>query len=80
MIGVLVQVPFMSGNLYTGIVARRLDGVDIAWIVGSFVSFAVYYFLLMRRDGPSQSRTHRRPAPESLVLAPHYRPATDTPS
>ncbi|BBX62127.1 allantoin permease [Mycobacterium saskatchewanense] len=79
-IGVLVQVPFMSGNLYTGIVARRLDGVDIAWIVGSFVSFAVYYFLLMRRDGPSQSRTHRRPAPESLVLAPHYRPATDTPS
>ncbi|QEY62184.1 cytosine permease [Metapseudomonas lalkuanensis] len=42
-LGIIVQIPFMSTALYTGPVARAMDGADISWIVGLGVISPVYY-------------------------------------
>lgn len=47
-LSLLVQFPFLSGNLYTGPIARILHGADISWIVGLLVT-APLYWLLARR-------------------------------
>lgn len=44
LLGILIQIPFLSNALYTGPVAKALDGVDISWIVGLAVICPVYYF------------------------------------
>lgn len=44
LLGILVQIPFMSTALYTGPVARAMDGADISWIVGLGVISPIYYF------------------------------------
>ena len=44
LLGILVQIPFLSNALYTGPIAKSLDGVDISWIVGLAVICPVYYF------------------------------------
>ena len=49
-VGFIVQLPFMSGALYTGFVAQWLGGVDIAWIVGSVITFVLYYQLVRRQE------------------------------
>lgn len=41
-VGVVVQVPFFTLSFYTGPFAKALN-VDIAWIVGIIVTFAIYY-------------------------------------
>ncbi|MGF6602610.1 NCS1 family nucleobase:cation symporter-1 [Paraburkholderia sp. GAS448] len=70
-VGVLVQLPFISSAFYTGPLVDRLDGTDISWIVGLIVP-AVIYFFAARRNA------HR--APERLILptapvhAPHVAP------
>ncbi|MFM0157569.1 purine-cytosine permease family protein [Paraburkholderia sediminicola] len=47
-VGVLVQLPFISSAFYTGPLVDRLDGTDISWIVGLIVP-AVLYFIAARR-------------------------------
>ncbi|GHH30471.1 purine-cytosine permease family protein [Streptomyces rubradiris] len=47
--GILVQLPFLSSELYTGPLVSRLGGADISWIVG-LVLPALLYWLLARRD------------------------------
>lgn len=42
-IGVVIQIPFLSQSLYTGPIAKSLDGADISWIVGLIVTAAIYY-------------------------------------
>lgn len=42
-IGVVVQIPFLSQSLYTGPIAKAIDGADISWIVGLVVTALVYY-------------------------------------
>lgn len=42
-VGIVVQIPFFTLSFYTGPAAEALDHVDIAWIVGIVVTFAVYY-------------------------------------
>ncbi|MFT4082778.1 MAG: cytosine permease [Nocardioides sp.] len=42
-IGIGVQIPFLSNALYTGPVATALDGVDISWVVGLAVISPLYY-------------------------------------
>ena len=66
-VGVLVQLPFISSAFYTGPLVDRLDGTDISWIVGLIVP-AVIYFFAARRNA------HR--APERLILptAPVHAP------
>lgn len=49
-LGILVQVPFMSSGLYTGPAADAMGGADIAWLVGLAVVSPVYY-LFSRRSG-----------------------------
>ncbi len=44
-LGIVVQIPFMSTPLYTGVVARLLHEADISWIVGLAVTGPVYYWL-----------------------------------
>jgi nucleobase:cation symporter-1, NCS1 family len=41
--GIVVQLPFVATDLYTGPVAKRLDGADISWIVGLVLTSLVYY-------------------------------------
>ncbi|EKN01185.1 permease, cytosine/purine, uracil, thiamine, allantoin family protein [Acidocella sp. MX-AZ02] len=44
-LGILIQLPFVSNDLYTGPVAKALDGVDLSWIVGLCVISPVYYVM-----------------------------------
>lgn len=41
-ITIICQIPFMATSIYTGPVADRLGGIDIAWIVGVIVAFTLY--------------------------------------
>ena len=47
LVGVAVEVPFMSTTFYTGPMVSHLGGADISWIIGLIVS-AVIYFILGR--------------------------------
>jgi NCS1 family nucleobase:cation symporter-1 len=54
-VGFVAQIPFMvlpdlGGWSYTGFMAKALDGVDIAWIVGLIVSGGAYWFLTRSLD------------------------------
>ncbi|WP_372437177.1 cytosine permease [Pseudomonas chlororaphis subsp. aureofaciens] len=49
-LGILVQIPFMSTALYTGPVAKAMNGADISWLVGLTVVSPIYYFAY-RRSG-----------------------------
>ena len=51
LLGMLVQIPFMVTNLYTGPLAEPLGFVDVAWIFG-FVVPAVAYILWRRAARP----------------------------
>jgi len=42
-LGILIQVPFMSTTLYTGPLVRKLGGADISWILGLLLTGALYY-------------------------------------
>jgi nucleobase:cation symporter-1, NCS1 family len=44
-LGILIQLPFVSTELYTGPIAKALGGVDLSWIVGLTVISPVYYVL-----------------------------------
>jgi len=59
LIGILVQVPFLSSSFYTGPLVAALGGVDISWIVGLLVPGGLYYLL---------GRASRRRAPAALIL------------
>lgn len=50
-LGILVQVPFVSTPLYTGVIARRLHDADLSWIVGLAVTGPVYYWLATSSRG-----------------------------
>jgi NCS1 family nucleobase:cation symporter-1 len=43
LIGILVQVPFLSTAFYTGPLVEALGGVDVSWIVGLLVPGFLYY-------------------------------------
>ncbi|MED5803840.1 cytosine permease [Gordonia sp. Z-3] len=49
LIGLVVQVPFVTNEFYTGPLVTTLGGADFAWLVGFVVSFSVY--LLIARSG-----------------------------
>jgi NCS1 family nucleobase:cation symporter-1 len=56
LIGILVQIPFLSTAFYTGPLVDPLGGVDISWIVGLIVPGALYYAFggASRRRAPAQ--------------------------
>ncbi|NYI71129.1 NCS1 family nucleobase:cation symporter-1 [Naumannella cuiyingiana] len=43
LLGIVVQIPFLSQALYTGPVATALGGADISWIVGLVITGLVYW-------------------------------------
>src|SRR5580658_7872462 len=43
-LGILVQVPFFSSPMYTGIAARAMNGADLSWIIGLAITSPVYYY------------------------------------
>lgn len=55
-VGVLIQLPFMSTAFYTGPLIAVLGGADISWIVGLGLP-ALLYWLLARRNGVVPERT-----------------------
>lgn len=59
LIGVLVQIPFLSTAFYTGPWVEPLGGVDISWIIGLLVPGALYYVF---------GRASRMRAPAQLIL------------
>ena len=44
-VGILVQVPFLATELYTGPIAAALGGADISWLIGLGVVSPLYYVL-----------------------------------
>ena len=59
LVGILVQIPFLSTAFYTGPLVEPLGGVDISWIVGLLVPGALYYAF---------GRASQRRAPPQLIL------------
>ena len=48
-LGIIVQVPFIASNVYTGPIARAMGGIDFSWIVGVLIVSAGYYFAVRSR-------------------------------
>jgi NCS1 family nucleobase:cation symporter-1 len=48
-VGILVQIPFVATDLYTGSIARAMGGIDFSWVVGLAVVSPVYYFAARAR-------------------------------
>ncbi len=44
MIGLVAEVPFMNTALHEGSIAKALHGGDISWVIGIFVTGAIYLF------------------------------------
>jgi len=52
LVGIVVQIPFVAADFYTGPFARALGGVDISWVVGIAVVSPVYYFAVRSFQRP----------------------------
>jgi NCS1 family nucleobase:cation symporter-1 len=51
LLGILVQVPFIASDVYTGPIARALGGIDFSWVVGLIVVSVVYFLVVRSRPG-----------------------------
>lgn len=56
-LGIIIQLPFISTTLYTGPIAKMLNGVDLSWIVGLCVISPVYYFIAKTHKANRPVRT-----------------------
>ena len=59
LIGIVVQLPFLSTTFYTGPLVAPLGGADISWIVGLVVPATLYYAF---------AQSSRRRAPPHRIL------------
>jgi nucleobase:cation symporter-1, NCS1 family len=41
--GIAVQLPFVATDMYTGPIAKMLNGADLSWVVGLILTSIVYY-------------------------------------
>lgn len=48
LLGIGIQLPFVATDLYTGPIAKMLNGVDVSWIVGILVISPLYYLMAQR--------------------------------
>jgi nucleobase:cation symporter-1, NCS1 family len=72
--GFAAEIPFMilpdlSGWSYTGPLAKALNDVDIAWLVGLAVSAGVYLWLSRSLDVDAERRAAAEPEPEPVGAA-----------
>jgi NCS1 family nucleobase:cation symporter-1 len=58
LVGIVVQIPFVAADFYTGPLARAIGGIDLSWMVGIAVVGPVYYFAV---------RFFQRPLPAATV-------------
>src|SRR5580692_1555572 len=58
LVGIVLQIPFVAADFYTGPVARAIGGIDLSWMVGIVVVSPVYYFAV---------RFFQRPLPAAPV-------------
>ncbi|HEY1314016.1 MAG TPA: cytosine permease, partial [Steroidobacteraceae bacterium] len=42
-VGILVQIPFLATDLYTGRIAKALGGADISWLIALVVVSPLYF-------------------------------------
>ncbi|GAA4970534.1 NCS1 family nucleobase:cation symporter-1 [Nonomuraea thailandensis] len=58
-IGIAVQIPFLSNALYVGPLAEALHGVDVSWIAGLAIISPLYYFWVrgLRRSSGARATT-----------------------
>jgi purine-cytosine permease-like protein len=73
-VGFLAEIPFMvlpdlGGWSYTGFMAKALNDVDIAWIVGLIVSGGVYWALTRSLDVESEKRAEAISERELVAVA-----------
>ena len=73
-LGFVCQIPFMvlpdlAGWSYTGFMAKQLDGVDIAWIVGLIVAGGSYWLLTRSLDVESERRAEMESERELVAVA-----------
>jgi purine-cytosine permease-like protein len=71
--GFLLEIPFMilpdlGGWSYTGFMAKALDDVDIAWIVGLIVSGGTYWWLTRSLDVEREQRAEASSARELVAV------------
>ena len=52
-LGFAAMLPFMNTYFIYGLVARKLDGADIAFYVGFIVTGILYYVLRKLASGPA---------------------------
>jgi NCS1 family nucleobase:cation symporter-1 len=45
-VGIVVQIPFVSNQLYTGPMVERLGGADLSWVAGLIVVAPLYYGIM----------------------------------
>lgn len=62
-LGILVQLPFISTPLYKGFIARAMGGVDLSWIAGLVITGPAYYFLAKRLTSSAPQSTVSEPGP-----------------
>jgi nucleobase:cation symporter-1, NCS1 family len=43
LLSVASQVPFVNNDVYQGAISKHLGGLDVAWVIGIFISFSLYY-------------------------------------
>ncbi|MCX5536899.1 cytosine permease [Streptomyces sp. NBC_00006] len=76
-VGLVVQLPFMATDLFTGPFVAPLGGADISWIVGLTLPGVLYWFLARRER-------HRIPDrmiyPEDAMPSQASRGATEVPA
>ncbi|MBD1551644.1 purine-cytosine permease family protein [Pseudomonas typographi] len=65
--GVLIQLPFISTQFYTGPLVASLGDTDISWIIGLVVPALVYYWAAKRFHTPIPDRLIR-PHDDSATL------------
>jgi nucleobase:cation symporter-1, NCS1 family len=55
LVGIVVQIPFIAAEFYTGPLARAMGGVDLSWVAGIAVVSPVYYFAVRSLQRPLSS-------------------------
>lgn len=60
-----VEVPFMSTSVFTGPIAKSLNGADLTWIVGLLLA-AVSYYVVATRVLPKSELAQEMAKPEEI--------------
>ena len=71
-IGIVIQLPFLSQALYTGPLVDDLGGADISWIVGLLGTAVVYYLWARRTTNPPPQMIY----PDDAEIVPEADPSS----